>query len=83
MMWAFKSFSIEQSNPCIPFAKVDLFEGIRASDCSIEKYGIDRARFQLRKNARFGLRSEIIFFHSQIRLHKNWPNNPKQLILLI
>ena len=40
------------------------------SDCSIEKIGIEKALFRLRKNAQFGLRSEIVLFNPPIRLHK-------------
>ena len=43
------------------------------SDCSIEKIGFEKALFRLRKNTRFGLRSEIALFNPPIRLRKNWP----------
>ena len=56
-----------------PVEKVGFFEGMRGSDCSIEKVGIEEALFRPRKNARFGLRSEIALFDPPIRLHKNWP----------
>ena len=46
---------------------------MRGSDCSIEKVGIEKALFLLRKNPRFGLRPEIAHFDPPFRLHKNWP----------
>ena len=52
--------------------KVDFLDGMRGSDCSVEKNGIEQALFPLRKNARFDLRSEIDFFDPPIRLHKKW-----------
>ena len=55
-----------------PVEKVDFFDGMRGSDCSIVKVGIEKVLFRLRKNARFGLRSEIALFDPPIRLHKNW-----------
>ena len=72
MQWASKSFSIEQSDPHIPL-KRRLLDGMCGSGCSIEKVGIEKALFRLRKNARFGLRSEIALFNPPIRLHNNWP----------
>ena len=54
-----------------PVEKVDFFDGMRRSDCSIEKIGIEKALFRLRKNARFGLRLEIALVDPPIRLHKN------------
>ena len=50
-----------------PVDKVDFFDGMRGSDCSIEKVGIGQALFRLRKNARFSLGSKMA-----IRLRKNW-----------
>ena len=50
------------------------FDGMRGSDCSIEKIGIEKILFRVRKNARFGLQSEIALFDPPIRLHRNWPN---------
>ena len=74
MRWASKTFSIEQSDLCIPLKKSILSTGCAGSDCSIEKIGIEKALFRLRKNARFGLRSEIALFDTPIRLQKSWPN---------
>ena len=60
MQWASKTFSIEQCDPRMhPVEKVDLFDGMRGSDCSIKEVGIEKSFFRLRKRARFGLRSEI------------------------
>ena len=59
MRWASKTFLIEQSDPRIPLKKSD---GMRGSGCSIEKVRIENALLRLRKNARFGLRSEIALF---------------------
>ena len=57
---------------------VDFFDGMRGLDCSIEKLGSRRHFFKLRKNARFGLRSEIALFDPPIRLHNNWPNKKRK-----
>ena len=46
----FKTLSIEPSDPR---KKVDFFNEMRGSDCSIEQVGIGKAPFRLRKNARF------------------------------
>ena len=79
--FSMQTFSIEQSDPRIPsklpvekldLEKLDFFDGMRGLNCSIEKVGIEKALFRLRKNARFGLRSEIALFDPPIRLHKNW-----------
>ena len=35
--------------------KVEFFDGMCGSDCSVEKIGIEKALFRLRKNARFVL----------------------------
>ena len=56
-----------------PVEKVNFFDVMCGSDCSIEKVGIEKALFRLRKDARFGLRSEIALFDPPIRLRKNWP----------
>ena len=58
-----------------PVENVDFLDGMRRSDGSIENIGIEKAFFRLRKNARFGLRSEIALFGPPIRLHKNWPTH--------
>ena len=55
------------------FEKVDFFDGMCGSGCSIEKVGIEKTLSRLRKYARFGLRSEPALFDPPIRLHKNWP----------
>ena len=73
MRWGSKTFLIEQSESVHPVEKLDFFDGMRGSDCSFEKIGIEKALFRLRKNARFGIRSEIALFDPPIRLHKNWP----------
>ena len=62
-----------------PVENVDFLDGMRRSDGSIENIGIEKAFFRLRKNARFGLRSEIALFDPPIRLHKNWPQNESEL----
>ena len=49
MRWASKRFSIEQSDPRISLKKVDFLDGMCGSDCSIEKIGIEKALFRLRK----------------------------------
>ena len=41
-----------------------------------------RTLFRLRKNARFGLRSEIALFNPPIRLHNNWPTIPQKQLRL-
>ena len=56
--------------------KVDFLDGMRGSDCSVEKVGIEKGLFRPRKNTRFGLRSEIALFDPPIRLHKKWPDMP-------
>ena len=57
----------------------NVFDGMRGSDCSIKKNGLEKALFRLRKNARFGLRSEIALFDPLIRLHKKWPKSRRFL----
>ena len=37
-----------------------------------------KALFRLRKNTRFGLRSELVLFDPPIRLHKNWSDKPEK-----
>ena len=69
----FKNFFDRTIRSVHPVEQVDFFDGMRGSDCSIEKVGIERVPFRLRKNARFGLGSEIALFDPPIRLHKNWP----------
>ena len=46
MRWALKTFSIEQSDPCIPLKNVDFFDEMRGSDCSNEKNGIEKELFR-------------------------------------
>ena len=55
-----------------PVEQVYFFDEMCGSNCSIEKVGIEKALFRLRKNAPFGLRSEIVLCDPPIRLHKNW-----------
>ena len=69
----FKNFFDQPIRSVHPVEEVDFFDGMHGSDCSIEKGGIEKAFFRLRKNARFGLRSEIALFDPPVRLHKNWP----------
>ena len=66
--------AIEQSDPHIPSRKSTFSTGCVDRNCSIEKIGIEKALFRLRKNTRSGLRSEIALFDPPIRLHRNWPN---------
>ena len=54
-----------------PVQKIDFFDGMRGSDGSIEKVGIEKAPLRLHKNARFSLRSKTVVFDPPIRLHKN------------
>ena len=70
----FKKFFDGAIRSAHPVEKVDFLDGMCGLDCSIEKVGIEKALFRLRKNARFGLRSEIALFDPPVRLHKNWPN---------
>ena len=72
MRWSFNLF-FRSSNP---IRASDIFDGMRGSDCSIENIGIEKTLFRLRKNARFGLWSEITPFDPPLRMHKNWPNLP-------
>ena len=58
-----------------PVEKVNFFDVMCGSDCSIEKVGIEKALFRLRKDARFGLRSEIALFDPPIRLRKKCPKS--------
>ena len=69
----FKNFFDRAIRSAHPVEKVDFFDGMRGSDSSIEKVGIEKALLRLRKNARFSLESEIALFDPPIRLHKNWP----------
>ena len=69
----FKKFFDRAIRSTHPVEKVGFLDGMCGSDCSIEKIGIEKALFQLHKNARFRLRSEIALFDPPIRLHKNWP----------
>ena len=71
---SFKKFFDRAIRSAHPVEKVDFLDGMCGLDCSIEKVGIEKALFRLRKNARFGLRSEIALFDPPVRLHKNWPN---------
>ena len=73
MWWASTHFSIEQSDPSIPLKKSTFSTGCADRIARSKKTGIEKALFRLRKNARFGLRSEITLFDPPIRLHKNWP----------
>ena len=66
-----------KSDPRIPLKRSTFSTG-----CGIglldRKMGIEKALFRPRKNARFGLRSEIALFDPPIRLHKielalSWP----------
>ena len=73
----FKQFFDRAIRSAHPVEKVDFLDGMCGSDCSTEKNGIEKALFRLRKNARFGLRSEIALFDPPIRLQKNWPTHAK------
>ena len=70
---SFKNFFDGAIRSAHPVEKVDFFDGMRESDCSIEKVGIEKALFRLLKYTRLGLRSEIALFDPPIRLHQNWP----------
>ena len=74
----FKMFFDRAIRSTHPVEKVYFLDGMCGTDCSIEKIGIEKALFQLLKNARFGLRSEIALFDPPIRLHKNWPKHGLQ-----
>ena len=57
--------------PVTSVSAEQLFDGMCGSGCSIEKVGIEKALFRLRKNVRFSLRSETALFDPPIRLRKN------------
>ena len=76
----FKNFFDRAIRSAHPVEKVDFFDGMRGSDSSIEKVGIEKALLRLRKNARFSLESEIALFDPPIRLRNNWPNDEKKWI---
>ena len=72
MRWALKK-KIDRAIRSVHLVEeVDFLHGMCGSDCSIEKNGIEKALFRLRKNARFGLRSEIVLSDPPIPLHVNF-----------